>query len=880
MAKKKIVKHHQRTTIAQAMADAQGREVVLSGDRKLGVKFEDGQVWCITSWYDVRAFGAVADGITNDTTAIQAAIDAASAVVGGNVFIPRGSYCCHTAIRLKSFVNIICEKKSHLVAGTNGMTVVDTVGSSVTEHVAVVNLGVTNDLNKTGVIGVDANQCRHDFIFDSCYFYGIDIGLKTHNLCWQTSVRECYALVCRIGFEVTNSSHNLRYDRCTALQCTEDGFYAHAEVTDVEPILFKIQYNNCLAQANTRYGYNLKTCGSPSIIGGYVEANYEADIFADGCQFIHTDAVYGGSNFGNVHIRLRNCDGGNLNNVMCAGVRWSGYNGSATSGNPTITGMASTAPFTEGVTYNLHRFVAGVRTAVSGTYTVLSKTSTTITFTTNLTVTDTVYPEATSWTFDVDSSNDHCRGFVLRGASNNLITGVTTGLKLMENTNGSGRAGEIGASGNNIKGFIETSFSGARHYHLIANNRNEKNDVTSSFVIDCRTAYDIWRKGVRGGEYFTFTNPEDGQFIYLILRGAADMGDRPADINVAGYNINMMGAGASQNTIIGLEYDADYGWIIKSDSGWNQSSSQDLSVQGLRLRIASTQPTTGSWKKGDYAFNTANTFANGIQGWKCSDSGTFSSYSQSAGCVNGSNLLVGIDTTGLSVGDFVSMSTGFAADTRSQVKGFRTNGAASEGAGVSTNLSPTITWSGTFNISDFNVGDFVTLSAGFASTVIPYKILSKTTTSITVSVNATSSQTGITVQAVAGVELADNAISTVAFPGVAVSTPDPVFDRDVRFGSEGSNTASANDITISYGSFFTVTGSVEMRGLIQLGFPSGTIISMKFTGTPLIKHNGAASGGFGKYLLNGSIDFTPTAGSILTLLFDGTNWNEVTRMVR
>jgi parallel beta-helix repeat protein len=41
--------------------------------------------------FNVRDYGAVGDGITNDTQAIQAAIDAA-AVAGGEVFLPRGTY--------------------------------------------------------------------------------------------------------------------------------------------------------------------------------------------------------------------------------------------------------------------------------------------------------------------------------------------------------------------------------------------------------------------------------------------------------------------------------------------------------------------------------------------------------------------------------------------------------------------------------------------------------------------------------------------------------------------------------------------------------------------------------------------------------------------
>ena len=48
---------------------------------------------CNTSnWVNVRAFGAKGDGATDDTTAIQAALDHANAMGGGVCYLPTGNY--------------------------------------------------------------------------------------------------------------------------------------------------------------------------------------------------------------------------------------------------------------------------------------------------------------------------------------------------------------------------------------------------------------------------------------------------------------------------------------------------------------------------------------------------------------------------------------------------------------------------------------------------------------------------------------------------------------------------------------------------------------------------------------------------------------------
>lgn len=69
--------------------------------------------------YDVRKFGAVADGQTIDSPAINKAIEAAAAQGGGTVYIPAGEYACYS-IRLKSHITLYLESGAMLIAAFPG----------------------------------------------------------------------------------------------------------------------------------------------------------------------------------------------------------------------------------------------------------------------------------------------------------------------------------------------------------------------------------------------------------------------------------------------------------------------------------------------------------------------------------------------------------------------------------------------------------------------------------------------------------------------------------------------------------------------------------------------------------------------------------------
>src|SRR5439155_16189996 len=71
-----------------------------NGDNGSQVKSADGKCWLAQfpdSRYNIRQFGAVGNGSTDDSTAISNAEAALEAVGAGILYLPKGHYCVKTA---------------------------------------------------------------------------------------------------------------------------------------------------------------------------------------------------------------------------------------------------------------------------------------------------------------------------------------------------------------------------------------------------------------------------------------------------------------------------------------------------------------------------------------------------------------------------------------------------------------------------------------------------------------------------------------------------------------------------------------------------------------------------------------------------------------
>jgi hypothetical protein len=105
---------------------------------------------------DVRDFGAVGDGVTNDTTAIQAAIDAAEALSGGSIYFPVGTYKVSTGLTVEANdVSLLFETGASLVWYGSATGTVLTVGTGTIQfRNNIKNLRITHNTVMTGGVAI------------------------------------------------------------------------------------------------------------------------------------------------------------------------------------------------------------------------------------------------------------------------------------------------------------------------------------------------------------------------------------------------------------------------------------------------------------------------------------------------------------------------------------------------------------------------------------------------------------------------------------------------------------------------------------------------------------------------------------------------------
>jgi len=227
----------------------------------------------------VTDFGAVGDGVTNDTTAIQAALNSGA----GSVFLSSGNYLVST-LTIPAGVTLVGHNAYASALTTNSAT--GTVLSMTTSTV-IRNLKVLSSTTRTGGYYVDAqgNAC----IIDTCefdgYYIGINVGTAGGTQSVATVVSNC---LFRTPSALSGSGaiQFMNFSNAEVAGCVITGAYG---VTQAD---FGIRYRN----GDTAFivDTNITGHGKALLVDTLAYNNCYA-LTIDGCLFDSAGTISGGT---------------------------------------------------------------------------------------------------------------------------------------------------------------------------------------------------------------------------------------------------------------------------------------------------------------------------------------------------------------------------------------------------------------------------------------------------------------------------------------------------------------------------------------------------------------------------------------------------------
>lgn len=272
--------------------------------------------------FNVRDFGAKGDGLTNDSSAIQLAIEAAYAAGGGVVWFPDGTYLLLTALNLRSGVvlggagrdKVTLKAGGVFDFGWYGMVRVHGVQGTATQISDCRIHDITIDAdNQTNALPLSLAGVER-FRASGCVFKNADGATTAGGVIVSGGT---FAGAYNIPYA---SSNDVRFVDCEFGPSTTDGVRVCGGRGASSPTLTNVGFYNCYAHDNDLAGIE-NGMESPRVIQGVRirDCRFERNGLDTGGAF-QAAHVNDGLRNGWVDLEVAGCHFGAVANLFCGGV--------------------------------------------------------------------------------------------------------------------------------------------------------------------------------------------------------------------------------------------------------------------------------------------------------------------------------------------------------------------------------------------------------------------------------------------------------------------------------------------------------------------------------------------------------------------------------